>query len=87
MLKKLYMLADLSRVNDQSDVTVHVGGKLAEEADDLILFVESLGRSEWIRPHHELKVVYHYVRDVVNIDCMRHGLKPREGGVFKIGLT
>ena len=64
----------LPRVDDERDVTVHVGGEPPEGADDLLLSQEPV-RVVTVRPHHELQVVHDHVRDVVHIHRVRHGLK------------
>ena len=56
-------------------MAVFLGGELSEGGDDEILFAVFVSRYCRARPHHELKVVYDDVRDVVHVHRVRHGLK------------
>ena len=60
-------------MDDKGDMAVHVGGELAERADEGVL----LGKAVCPLPtgtHHELQVVHHHVGDVVDIHGVGHGL-------------
>ena len=61
-------------MNDQADVAVHVGGKLAEGSYDGVLLHEAICPLRPSHAHHKLKVIDDDMSDVVDINRMGHGL-------------
>lgn len=61
-------------MNDQSDVTAAVGGKLPESSDNVVLDGKLVYR-EVLLAHHELQVVNDHVTDVVKVDSVLHGVQ------------
>ena len=61
-------------MDDQRDVDIVEGGKLAEEADDAVLQIESIAGAGIAGAHHKLQVIDDYVADVVHVGRVGHRL-------------
>lgn len=67
-------VTNLSRMNHQGNMAIHVGGKLSESSNDRILFDKTLTPLWSSNPHHELQVIQYHMSNIVDINCMWHSL-------------
>ena len=63
-------------MHDQGNMDIVVSGKRPQFLDCMVLLEKSI-QSILCHSHHELQIVYHNMVDVVDISCMRHGLKKK----------
>ena len=68
------MTSDLPWVDDEGDVDVPGGGKLAEFSDSHVLCGVAIQGGVVGGSQHELEVVNYHMLDVIDIHCMGHRL-------------